>query len=100
MKEAIKTAKVVIKKKDLRIQELEYQIHVNIKKEKYAECKCDDLGRMMATARRSTKSTMMATARRATKSTGNDDDVGNDNSAMGSGVTGYDNDDSDGDGQR
>jgi uncharacterized membrane protein len=33
MKEAIKTAKVVIKKKDLRIQELEDQIHVNIKKE-------------------------------------------------------------------
>ena len=34
MKDAIKTAKVVIKKKDLRIQELEDQIHVNIKKEK------------------------------------------------------------------
>ena len=33
MKEAIKTAKVVIKKKDLRIQELEDQIHVNIKME-------------------------------------------------------------------
>jgi hypothetical protein len=35
MKEAIKTAKVVIKKKDLRIKELEDQIHVNITKEKY-----------------------------------------------------------------
>jgi hypothetical protein len=35
MEEAIKTAKVVIKKKDLRIQDLEDQIHVNIKKEKY-----------------------------------------------------------------
>ena len=69
MKEAIKTAKVVIKKKDLRIQELEYQIHVNIKKERYAECERDDLGRMMATSQRATKSTMMATARRATKST-------------------------------
>ena len=38
MKEVIKTAKAVMKKKDLRIQELEYQIHVNIKKERYAEC--------------------------------------------------------------
>jgi hypothetical protein len=69
MKEVIKTAKAVMKKKDLRIQELEYQIHVNIKKERYAECERDDLGRMMATARRATKSTMMATAGRATKST-------------------------------
>ena len=35
IKEAIKTAKVVIKKKDLRIKELEDQILVNITKEKY-----------------------------------------------------------------
>jgi len=68
MKEAIKTAKVVIKKNDLRIQELENQINVNIKKENYAECERDSLGRMMAMARRATKSTVMITVQRATKS--------------------------------